>query len=209
MVYQVYNLVVGPFQENTWYVVNEDRQMGVLIDPGDESGRIIALIQEAGAKPVAIINTHGHLDHIGAIHALQTKYDLPFYLHPADQSLLREYPDHASMFGVPMHGIPKVTHTLGEGTLTLGGMEWRCLHTPGHTPGGMSFLLQEELFAGDTLFAGSIGRTDLTGGDMEALLRSIHTKLLVLEDATIVHAGHGPDTTIGRERRTNPFLKTG
>jgi len=208
MVYEVHCLVVGPFQENTWYVTNEEQQQGVIIDPGEEAERITSLIEETGTKPVAIINTHGHLDHIGAVHALQEAYGLPFYLHPEDHFLIREYPEHAAMFGVPMQGLPEVTHSLQEGELTLGGLQWRCLHTPGHTPGGMSFLLNGELFAGDTLFAGSIGRTDLPGGDTEALLRSIQTKLLELEESITVHAGHGPDTSIGTEKRSNPFLRS-
>lgn len=208
MKYSVHRLVVGPFQENTWYVANDERQQGVIIDPGEDSERITGLIEETGTTPVAIINTHGHLDHIGAVHALQEAYGLPFYLHPEDQFLIQEYREHAAMFGVPMQGLPEVTHTLQEGDLNLGGLQWQCFHTPGHTPGGISFLLDGELFAGDTLFAGSIGRTDLPGGDTEVLLQSIHTKLMILDDDTVVHAGHGPDTSIGSERHSNPFLRS-
>lgn len=204
----VHKVVVGPFQENTWYVVNSHRESGILIDPGEDLHKIEALFAETNSEPVAILNTHAHMDHIGAIQRLQQQYDLPFYLHQDDQFLLEQYPEQAALFGVKMQGIPEVTHLLEEGAEQVGGIEVKVFHTPGHSPGSVSFLIGNELFSGDALFAGSIGRTDLPGGEYEELIRSIQQKLLPLGDQVVVHAGHGPDTTIGEEKRTNPFLRS-
>ncbi len=204
----VHKVVVGPFQENTWYVVSSQTNEGILIDPGEDLYKIEALFAETNSDPVAILNTHAHIDHIGAVQRLQQKYDLPFYLHRDDQFLLEQYPEQAALFGVKMQGIPDVTRFLEEGSEQIGDIEVRLLHTPGHSPGSVSFLIGNDLFSGDALFSGSIGRTDLPGGDYDELIRSIQQKLLPLGDQVIVHAGHGPDTTIGEERRTNPFLRS-
>ncbi|HKJ67890.1 MAG TPA: MBL fold metallo-hydrolase [bacterium] len=209
MDFSVHKIVVGSFQENTWYVVNRYTNDGILIDPGEDVHTIEALFAETESKPTAILNTHAHIDHIGAIQRLQEKYDLPFYLHREDQFLLEQYPEQAALFGVKMQGIPDVTHFLEEGSKTISEIEVRVLHTPGHSPGSVSFVIGNDLFSGDALFAGSIGRTDLPGGDYAELIRSIQQKLLPLGDHVVVHAGHGPDTTIGEERRTNPFLREG
>jgi glyoxylase-like metal-dependent hydrolase (beta-lactamase superfamily II) len=200
-------VTVGPFQENTFFLRAADAPETIVIDPGDEPERLISIVETHRWKPVAIVNTHAHLDHIGAVSELKNHFKLPFYLHPDDLNTLRDAPEHARMFGVRVPLVPEVDHALEGGqTLDLAGLQIRVLYTPGHTPGGVSFVVDGRVFAGDALFYGSIGRTDLPGGDYDTLMRSLREQLLPLPDETIVHCGHGPDTTIGRERRQNPFL---
>jgi glyoxylase-like metal-dependent hydrolase (beta-lactamase superfamily II) len=200
-------LTVGPFLENTHLLRLADRGRTIVVDPGDEVERIIAHLEREHLEPVAIVNTHAHLDHIGAVEPLKRRFKIPFYLHPADLPILREAPAHAQFFGVPVPMVPEVDFDLADGmVLDLADLSLRVLHTPGHTPGGVSLLVFGRVFAGDTLFAGSVGRTDLPGGDWGTLLASLTRKLLDLPDQTIVHSGHGPDTSIGRERHSNPFL---
>lgn len=212
MDFEVERLTVGPFQENTWYVIQTESRNGILIDPGDESEKIVRLIEETKTTPVAIINTHAHLDHIGAAKQLQDTFDLPFYLHAKDEFLVKQYPQHAAMFGVPMNGIPQVTHFVNEeidsrNILSIGAFQLQVISTPGHTPGGVSYLVEDELFVGDTLFDGSIGRTDLPGGNYNTLMESIVKRLMTLDSDILVHCGHGPDTTIGKEQEANPFIQ--
>jgi len=203
----IIKIMVGPFEENSWYVVENTSGAAVLIDPGDDPERIREAMRSTGTAPEAIINTHAHLDHIGGVKALQDEYNLAFYLHEDDEFLIDLYPEHAELFGVKVQGIPQVTHRIGdEDRLGFGELTVQVLHTPGHSPGGISLLVDNHLFSGDTLFAGSIGRTDLPGGDYDTLIHSIRTKLLPLDDDIRVHPGHGADTTIGEERRSNPFL---
>lgn len=204
---QVDTLTVGPFQENTFFLRRADAPETVIIDPGDEHEVLMVHLQSAQLKPVAIVNTHAHLDHIGAVVPLIKEYGVPFYLHPADLPILREAPDHARMFGVRVPEVPRVDIEMADGdVLDLAGLSIGVLHTPGHTPGGVSLQVDGRLFAGDALFSGSVGRTDLPGGDWDTLLASLVNKVMTLDDETVVHSGHGPDTTIGAERRSNPFL---
>ncbi|RPJ42705.1 MAG: MBL fold metallo-hydrolase [Candidatus Latescibacterota bacterium] len=206
---EVIGVVVGLFQENTFLVREPAGTHAVVIDPGDEPEKIVRTLTSNGWEPLAILNTHGHLDHIGAVQELKERYGIPFLLHEADEPLLRATPDHARFFGVPVPRVPEVDRYLNDGDLLrFGRLEFRVHHTPGHTPGGVSFHIDERLFAGDTLFFDSIGRTDLPGGDHDTLLRSIRERLLSFPDETVVHSGHGPDTTIGRERKSNPYLGT-
>lgn len=212
MDFEVTRLTVGSFQENSWFLTQQETKTGIFIDPGDEPEKLIQLVEESDTQPVAILNTHAHLDHIGGVKILQDRYNLPFYLHSADEFLVERYPEFAQIFGVRMNGIPNVTHYVDKLTdtnnlITIEDIEVQVISTPGHTPGGVSYLVSDELFVGDTLFAGSIGRTDLPGGDYETLMQSIVNQLLALQNETLVHSGHGPDTTIGRERETNPFIQ--
>jgi len=212
MNFDVKRLTVGPFQENTWYVIQNESRNGILIDPGDEPEKIVQLIAETETTPIAIYNTHAHLDHIGAVKHLQDRYNLPFYLNEADEFLIEQYPQHAAMFGVPMNGIPRVTHYVNDemdsnSILSIGNFKIQVVPTPGHTPGGVSYLIEDELFVGDTLFDGSIGRTDLPGGNYNTLMESIVQRLMSLDSDILVHCGHGPDTTIGKERQANPFIQ--
>jgi glyoxylase-like metal-dependent hydrolase (beta-lactamase superfamily II) len=201
-------LTVGPFQENTFFVRAPGSRDVVIIDPGEEAARLMALIESHNWKPVAIINTHAHLDHVGAVVPLQEHYQIPFYLHENEQPVLEAAPEAARLYGVRVPDIPKVDQHLPEGEmLELAGLKFQVLFTPGHTPGHVAFVLDDRVIAGDVLFNGSIGRTDLPGGHTETLLLSIRDKLLPLPDEFIVHCGHGPDTTIGLERASNPFLQ--
>lgn len=205
---EVNGLVVGLFQENTFFLRRRDSAETVVIDPGDEGEKISRTIRAHGWKPVAVVNTHAHLDHVGAVARVKSEFDVPFYLHPDDRPLLRAAPEHAAVFGVPAPEVPDVDRPLAHRqTLDLAGLSIQVVHTPGHTPGGVCLVVPGRLFAGDTLFLGSIGRTDLPGGEYETLIDSIRDRVMALPDETVVHCGHGPDTTIGRERKTNPFLR--
>ncbi|MBC8311274.1 MAG: MBL fold metallo-hydrolase [Candidatus Marinimicrobia bacterium] len=200
-------VVNGPFQQNAYVVWNNTHSF--VIDPGGDSDRIIDIIKSNNLSPSAILNTHAHLDHIGAISTLIQFGQYPFYLHKDEIQLLNSANDYTAMFGVPDIDIPTVDNILNENVmLDFSGYGVEVIETPGHTSGGVSYLIEEHLFTGDTLFSGSIGRTDLPGGNLDTLLNSIHTKLMELDESIIVHSGHGPDTSIGVEKRTNPFLKS-
>ncbi|MFI5401857.1 MAG: MBL fold metallo-hydrolase [Planctomycetota bacterium] len=201
------SLVTGPFQENSYLVAKGEGQPCVLIDPGDEADRIAGRIEELGLKPEIILNTHGHLDHIGAVPDLQEKYGIPFAIHPDDSFLLVDVDAQAALFGLTGYRDPKVDRSLVPGeTVEAAGLRFEVFFTPGHSPGHVAFLVDGVVFGGDCLFQGSIGRSDLPGSDPEALRRTLHEVFLAWPDATRVYSGHGPMTTIGRERRSNPFL---
>jgi glyoxylase-like metal-dependent hydrolase (beta-lactamase superfamily II) len=196
----------GPFQENAYVIWNNTHSF--IIDPGGDTKRIIDVIQSNDLSPSAILNTHAHLDHIGAISALIEYGNYPFYLHRNEIDLLNDANEYTSLFAMPHIIIPTVNNIIDSTTpLEFDGCRIEVFETPGHTSGGVSFLIEGHLFTGDTLFAGSIGRTDLPGGNLKILLHSIHNKLLALDDFTIVHSGHGKETTIGTERLNNPFLQ--
>ncbi|HEX5138338.1 MAG TPA: MBL fold metallo-hydrolase [Planctomycetota bacterium] len=203
----VETIVTGPFQENTYLVAAGKGQPCVLIDPGDEADRIAARIEELALEPEIILNTHGHLDHIGAVPALRARYGIPFAIHPDDRFLLEDVEAQAAMFGLAGYEDPVVDRDLVPGeTVEAAGLRFEVVHTPGHSPGHVAFLVDGAAFGGDCLFAGSIGRSDLPGSDPADLRRTLHEVFLSWPDATRVYPGHGPATTIGRERRGNPFL---
>jgi glyoxylase-like metal-dependent hydrolase (beta-lactamase superfamily II) len=200
---------VGPFAENSYFLFDPESRAAVAFDPGDEPDRLLDVIRREGLDVRAILNTHCHLDHVGAVSALKEATGAPFYIHPADRFLLDAVPVQAQYFGLPPPPVPDVDGLLAGGQvfeLAGGNISIRVIETPGHSPGSVTFHAGDILFAGDVLFQSSIGRTDLPGGDHETLLRSIRERLLVFPDSTIVYPGHGPPTTIGRERATNPFL---
>ncbi len=205
-------LTVGPFQENCYIVGDEVSGEGALVDPGDEATRIALAVEQTGLEIGQIIITHAHIDHVGAIASLVEEYACPVLMHEEAEAMLKTVPQQAMMMGMRFGQVPKVDrHVADEEVLEVGSLRLRSLYTPGHAPGHLAFLVEGEevVFSGDALFAGSVGRVDLPGGSMEVLMRSIEDRLMPLPDDTRVLSGHGPETTIGRERMTNPFLRGG
>lgn len=184
----------------------------LLIDPGDDADRIQALLDEEGLTPVGIVNTHAHIDHVGAVRTFQDRAQLSFALHRGDEVWLEALAQQAAMFRLPPPGAPRVDRWLEDGErLEVGERSFRVIHTPGHTPGGCCFFFEEErvLITGDTLFVGSVGRTDFPYGSWEDLERSIRERLFSLGDDVVFHPGHGPEGRLGDERRHNPFVGEG
>ncbi|RMF23348.1 MAG: MBL fold metallo-hydrolase [Bacteroidetes bacterium] len=212
---KVVKFTFNPFQENTYLVVDEGSRTCVIFDPGcydaHEKDELATYIEQQELRPVRLMNTHCHLDHIFGNRFVAEKYGLPLEIHRGESPILASAPQAAMLFGLPA---PEPSLAPGafleEGDqVTFGNTRLEVLLTPGHSPASLSFFCPDEGFviAGDVLFYGSIGRTDLPGGDFDTLIRSIREKLLPLGDQVVVHPGHGPDTTIGFERRHNPFLQ--
>jgi glyoxylase-like metal-dependent hydrolase (beta-lactamase superfamily II) len=202
-------LVVPPFESNCWILGCSETEEAVVIDPGDAAG-ILQTLKTHQFTVKYLIHTHGHIDHVSATAAIQRQTGAPVLLHEADQILLDNLTLQGTMFGLTAPPAPTVDKYICEGDeINWGQHTLSVIDTPGHSPGGVCLNLEGEkiLFAGDTLFQDSIGRTDLWGGDYEQLLDSIREKLWPLDDDTIVCPGHGPRTTIGREKRENPFLQ--
>lgn len=204
---QIETLAVGPLQVNCFIVACEKTREALVVDPGDEAERILQRVQACGLQLKLIVNTHGHFDHIGGNRLLVEQSGAELLIHQDDLPVLRRAREHASLYGMRVTPSPEPTRLLAGGeTLEVGELRFKVLHTPGHSPGGICLLGDGHLFAGDSLFAGSVGRTDLPGGDHDTLIEGIRRQLLVLPEETVVHSGHGPDTTIGREKRVNPYL---
>jgi glyoxylase-like metal-dependent hydrolase (beta-lactamase superfamily II) len=204
----IQTFVVGPLQSNSYLVVDERSRQAAVIDPGMESESVLEAVHDEGLRVESVIITHGHFDHVFSSAAFKAETGAQVIMHPDDVPLLLEMPETARFFGFKAPPPPQPDRLVREGdVIKVGDLALRVLETPGHTPGGISLCLDNAVFVGDTLFAGSVGRTDLRGGSLDALLRSIRTRLLTLPDWTVVYPGHGAATSIGAERRDNPFLQ--
>jgi len=198
----------GVFAENCYLVIDEKAGECAIVDPGEEAGLILHKLKATGAKPMGIWLTHAHLDHVLGVPQVAAETGAPVWLHPADRPLYDAVPQQAVWFGLAAPArlpAPDEAFTHG-GTVRVGGLSFAVRHAPGHSPGSVCLVAPGIALGGDVLFAGSIGRTDLPGGDFETLIGSIERELLPLPDGTILYSGHGPETTIGQERRSNPFL---
>ncbi|MGC1644689.1 MAG: MBL fold metallo-hydrolase [Candidatus Sulfotelmatobacter sp.] len=202
-------LPVGPLQCNCSVIGDETTHEAMVIDPGDEINDVLAVVRKHGLQVKQIVITHAHIDHVGGAMKLRAATGAPILLNQNDYSLLKMLDVQAAWIGMRSPGTVEIDRSITTGeTVTAGSLTADILHTPGHTEGSIClyFPAQKKLIAGDTLFAGSIGRTDLPGGSMQKILRSLHDTLLALPDETVVVPGHGELTTIGDERETNPFL---
>jgi hydroxyacylglutathione hydrolase len=204
-------LVVGPFESNCFVVGSETTREGLIIDPGADATNILNTVRGLRLSIALIVATHNHIDHIGALRSVKDATGAKYAVHEADtrEAMPMIFGRMMGlMLGSSLRAAPKPDRLLKDGDLIeIGDLKFEVLHTPGHTPGGISLLGDGIVFSGDTLFNFGIGRTDLAGGDYGKLMDSIMTKLMVLPDSTIVYPGHGPETTIGAERKSNPFLR--
>jgi glyoxylase-like metal-dependent hydrolase (beta-lactamase superfamily II) len=201
-------LVVGPIQANCFILGHEETREAAVIDPGDEAQRILAALGKHNLTLKTIINTHGHFDHVGGNRALKAATGAPILIHGGDAPMLAHLADSAAVWGMQVEDSPAPDRILEDGDeIGFGAVTLKVIHTPGHSPGGIALLIPVQLFGGDTLFAASIGRTDFPGGDYGLLIDSVRSRLFVLGDDVRVYPGHGPATTLGRERQFNPFFQ--
>ena len=208
---KVDRLVLGEFETNCYIVRNSDSATECLvIDTALDVRALPAFLDQHKLSPVAVILTHGHIDHIAGVEALRKKFpSILIYIHKLDSEMLGDAAGNLSLMAGSLFTAGKADRIIDEGdTIDKAGIRLRVIHTPGHTPGGICLYSEKDgiIFVGDTLFAGSIGRTDFPNGDMKKLIEGIKHKLFVLPDDTVVYPGHGPETTIGREKTDNPFL---
>ena len=205
---EIHSEIVSPFQENAYFVIDEGTKTCIMIDPGDEADRLLAIPRDRGLDVVKVLLTHAHIDHVGAAAEVCRETGAPLFMHPDEQPLLESLEMQAGFFGLEAPETPEVTGPLAEGdAIEFAGTELRVTLTPGHSPGSVTFVGDGFLISGDVLFAGGIGRTDLPGGDFSTLMDSIQQKLFSFADETVVYPGHGPATTIGEEKRSNPMVR--
>src|SRR6267378_4571091 len=203
---KIHTIVVGRLQTNCYIL--ESNTAAIIIDPGDEPERIVRFVRDIKAKPIHIIATHTHFDHVLGVDTVRATLNIPFLIHRDDLPMLESMQTRVRQFmGFEVPPPPKVDGYFKDGDVqSVGDEKIRILHTPGHSPGSISLSGKGYVLTGDALFNQSIGRTDLPGGDYNLLIKSIKEKLFRLDDKTIVHPGHGPETTIGDEKLTNPFV---
>ena len=200
-------LTVGPVQTNCYIIACDETKKAIVVDPGDEVDRILEVIEKNHLNLIAIVNTHGHFDHTGGNAELKKQTGAPIGIHESDAFMLPILSETADLFGLSVPNSPPAdTYFVSGQTLEMGNISFTVLSVPGHTPGGIALYTPGKVFVGDSLFSGSIGRTDLPGGNLNVLLEGIRAQLFTLPDETVVYPGHGPETTIGEEKITNPFL---
>lgn len=206
---QIKEFTTGPFFQHPLAVYDDTSKETFFVDIGYDDGQIQRFVDENSLKPIGIFNTHAHIDHVGATKTFQDKFNIPFKIGQNEQIVLDYASTSAAQYNFPFAGAPKVDGIFNEeDTFSVGEFEFKVISTPGHTPGGICFYCDQEkiLIAGDTLFQGSIGRTDLPGGNYDTIMKSLQ-KLKELPQQTIVYCGHGETTTIGEELASNPFLR--
>jgi len=207
---RVYVMEVGPLAENAYIVEHVGSRKAAVVDPGDEGEEILSRIAERGITLDKILLTHGHFDHVGAVRTLRERTGARIHVHAEEVERMRTADRQGGMFGLSVESPPAPDVLVREGDVVeLGDRGFRVLHTPGHTPGHVTFLAGEMAFVGDLIFAGSIGRTDLPGGSYDDLIRAVREKIFTLPDRTVLFPGHGPATTVGEEKRSNPFFTGG
>ncbi|MDW7710729.1 MAG: MBL fold metallo-hydrolase [Deferrisomatales bacterium] len=199
---------VGMIQANCYILGDEETREAVVIDPGGDTPVLVRSLEARRLNPVAILATHGHFDHVEGLASLKRATGAPIHVHRGDLTLIQGMTGQGLLFGVRVEAAPAPDVFLEDGDrVRFGPYTLQVLHTPGHSPGSVSYLLDKSVFVGDLLFAGSIGRTDLQGGDYDTLLRSVRTRIFTLPEDTVVYPGHGPATTVRTEKRTNPFFQ--
>lgn len=201
-------LPVGMIQANCYILGDEATREAVVIDPGGDTPMVVKALQARQLEAKVILATHGHFDHVEGLAGLKRATGAPIYVHRGDLPLIQGMTGQALLFGVKVEAAPPPDRFLEDGeVVSCGSLSLTVVHTPGHSPGSVSYLLDEKVFVGDLLFAGSIGRTDLQGGDYDTLIRSVRERIFTLPDDTVVYPGHGPATTVATEKRTNPFFR--
>lgn len=204
----IYSMPVGPLQANCYIAGCPDTHQALIIDPGGDGDRILSAVEAERLTVAAVVNTHGHFDHVGGNKHIKKATGADLMIHRLDAPLIKHIEQTALAWQMHTDASPEPDRLLEDNdTIMCGNIQFKVIHTPGHTPGGISLYADNAVFVGDTLFAGSIGRSDLPGGSFDTLIQSIQTRLFSLPDEVVVYSGHMNSSTIGREKRTNPFCR--